>query len=178
MVFGPEERDYVRSLILQAIKAGYRTIDTSKIYNTEDLVGEAIRESGIPREEFIIITKLSSDDHQNVRAAFEKSRELLGTYIDIYIMHWPQGFTEDMSRPLEPGESPTYIEVYKKMEELVGPECRAIGVGNLSIKNLEPLLKEATIKPAVNEIEIQPKNPNLKLVPYCLENGIRPIAWG
>lgn len=178
LIFGPEERDYVRGLILQAIKAGYRTIDTSKIYNTEDLVGEAIRESGIPREEFIVITKLSSDDHQNVRAAFEKSRSLLGTYIDLYIMHWPQGFTEDGSRPLEPGESPTYIEVYKKMEELVGPECRAIGVGNLSIKNLEPLLKEATIKPAVNEIEIQPKNPNLKLVPYCLENGIRPIAWG
>jgi glycerol 2-dehydrogenase (NADP+) len=113
-----------------------------------------------------------------VHAAFETSRRLLDTYIDIYIMHWPQGFAKDMSRPLMPEESPTYIEVYKKMEELVGPECRGIGVSNLTQKTLEPLLKEAKIKPLVNEIEIHPLNPNTKLVPYCLERGIRPIAWG
>lgn len=96
-------------------------------------------------------------------------------------MHWPQGFDrDDPSRPLDPGESPTYIEVYKKMQELVGPECRGIGVGNFTIRTLEPLLNDpgVYVVPVVNEVEIQPRNPNLKLVPYCLENGIRPIAWG
>ncbi|KAE8361884.1 NADP-dependent oxidoreductase domain-containing protein [Aspergillus caelatus] len=178
LVLPEEERDYVRSLIVQAIKAGYRLIDTSKIYATEDLVGEAIKESGVPRSEITIVTKLSSDDHHDVRAAFERSRSLLDTYIDIYIMHWPQGFAKDMSRPLAADESPTYIEVYKEMEKLVGPNCRGIGVGNLTQKTLDLLLKETEIKPVVNEIEIHPLNPNTKLVPYCLERGIRPIAWG
>ncbi|OGM40629.1 putative aldo-keto reductase [Aspergillus bombycis] len=178
IVLPEEERDYVRSLIVQAIKTGYRLIDTSKIYATEDLVGEAIKESGVARSEITVLTKLSSDDHHDVRAAFERSRRLLDTYIDIYIMHWPQGFTKDVSRPLAPDESPTYIEVYKEMEKLVGPNCRAIGVGNLTQKTLDMLLKEAEIKPVVNEIEIHPRNPNIKLVHYCLERGIRPIAWG
>lgn len=163
---------------MQAIKAGYRLIDTSKIYATEDLVGEAIKESGVPRSEITVLTKLSSDDHHDVRAAFERSRRLLDTYIDIYIMHWPQGFTKDVSRPLAPEESPTYIEVYKEMEKLVGPDCRGIGVGNLTQRTLDMLLKETEIKPVVNEIEIHPGNPNTKLVPYCLERGIRPVAWG
>ncbi|GMG37703.1 unnamed protein product [Aspergillus oryzae] len=178
LVLPEEEKDYVRSLIVQAIKAGYRLIDTSKIYATEDLVGEAIKESGVPRSEITVLTKLSSDDHHDVRAAFERSRRLLDTYIDIYIMHWPQGFTKDVSRPLAPEESPTYIEVYKEMEKLVGPDCRGIGVGNLTQKTLDMLLKETEIKPVVNEIEIHPGNPNTKLVPYCLERGIRPVAWG
>ncbi|KAE8161922.1 NADP-dependent oxidoreductase domain-containing protein [Aspergillus tamarii] len=178
LVLPEEDRDYVRSLIVQAIKAGYRLIDTSKIYATEDLFGEAIKESGVPRSEITVVTKLSSDDHHDVRAAFERSRSLLDTYIDIYIMHWPQGFAQDMSRPLASDESPTYIEVYKEMEKLVGPNCRGIGVGNLTQKTLDQLLKETEIKPVVNEIEIHPLNPNTKLVPYCLERGIRPIAWG
>ncbi|KAE8322312.1 NADP-dependent oxidoreductase domain-containing protein [Aspergillus sergii] len=177
-VLPEEKREYVRGLIVQAIKAGYRLIDTSKIYATEDLVGEAIKESEVPRSEITILTKLSSDDHHDVRAAFERSRRLLDTYIDIYIMHWPQGFTKDVSRPLAPDESPTYIEVYKEMEKLVGPDCRGIGVGNLTQKTLDMLLKETEIKPVVNEIEIHPGNPNTKLVPYCLERGIRPVAWG
>ncbi|CAI7569434.1 unnamed protein product [Penicillium pancosmium] len=179
--FPASERDYVKSLIAQAINAGYRTIDTSRLYQTEDLVGQALRETSIPREEFTIITKLAPSDTHDVRGAFERSRALLGTYIDIYIMHWPQGFDkDDPSRPLDPGESPTYIEVYKKMQELVGPECGGIGVGNFTIRTLEPLLNDpgVYVVPVVNEIEIQPRNPNLKLVPYCLENGIRPIAWG
>lgn len=138
-------------------------------------------ESPIPREEFTIITKLAPSDVTDVRGAFERSRALIGTYIDIYIMHWPQGYNkDDPSRPLWPGESPTYIEVYKQMQELIGPECRSIGVGNFTIRTLEPLLRDpgVFVRPVVNEIEIQPRNPNLRLVPYCLENGIRPIAWG
>ncbi|KNG82090.1 putative aldo-keto reductase [Aspergillus nomiae NRRL 13137] len=178
LVLPEEERDYVRSLIVQAITAGYRLIDTSKIYATEDLVGEAIKESGVSRSDITVVTKLSSDDHHDVRAAFERSRRTLDTYIDIYIMHWPQGYTKDVSRPLVPDESPTYIEVYKEMEKLVGPDCRAIGVGNLTQKTLDVLLKETEIRPVVNEIEIHPRNPNTRLVPYCLERGIRPIAWG
>ncbi|KAE8402547.1 NADP-dependent oxidoreductase domain-containing protein [Aspergillus pseudonomiae] len=178
LVLPEEERDYVRSLIVQAITAGYRLIDTSKIYATEDLVGEAIKESGVSRSDITVVTKLSCDDHHDVRAAFERSRRMLDTYIDIYIMHWPQGYTKDVSRPLAPDESPTYIEVYKEMEKLVGPDCRAIGVGNLTQKTLDILLKETEIRPVVNEIEIHPRNPNTKLVPYCLERGIRPIAWG
>ncbi|GAB1198582.1 hypothetical protein APSETT444_007908 [Aspergillus pseudonomiae] len=166
------------STVFELNNAGYRLIDTSKIYATEDLVGEAIKESGVSRSDITVVTKLSCDDHHDVRAAFERSRRMLDTYIDIYIMHWPQGYTKDVSRPLAPDESPTYIEVYKEMEKLVGPDCRAIGVGNLTQKTLDILLKETEIRPVVNEIEIHPRNPNTKLVPYCLERGIRPIAWG
>lgn len=178
LFFDPAERDHVRTLIIQALQAGYRLLDTSKLYKTEDLVGEAIKQSGVPRSEITVITKVFGDDYHDVRAAFEKSRKLLDTYVDIYLMHWPMALAPDGSGPRMPDESPTYIEVYQKMEELVGPDCRAIGVSNLTQKTLEPLLKVAKIKPMVNEIEIHPLNPNLKLVPYCLERGIRPIAWG
>ena len=178
MVFPEEEKPRVVEIIKQAIKAGYRLIDTSKLYATEDLVGEAIRASGVPRSEITVLTKLLQTHHHDPQSSLQESlRNLDVGYIDIFVMHWPSAKTPD-GGPVTIDESPTFIETYKKMEKLVGPKCRSIGVSNFTQKTLEPLLKECTIKPVVNQIEVHPLNPNLKLIPYCQERQIQVMAWG
>lgn len=82
--------------------------DTSKLYATEDLLGGAFSQSGIPREELTIITKLSMDAHHSVRDAFERSRHLLGT-VNIYILRWPRAFAKDKFGPQLPEQSLNYI---------------------------------------------------------------------
>ncbi|KAL2366860.1 hypothetical protein RJZ56_000192 [Blastomyces dermatitidis] len=173
MIFPDEDRPKVTEILKQAILAGYRYIDTAPMYATEDL-----RASGVPRSELTVVTKLVQTQHHDPKASLRESLARLGVgYIDIFLMHWPNASGEDGRwRSIE--ESPTFVETYKKMEKLVGAECRSIGVCNFSQKTLDVLLKECTIKPVVNLIEVHPYNPNLKLVPYCLERGIRVISWG
>ncbi|KKZ61573.1 hypothetical protein EMCG_00556 [[Emmonsia] crescens] len=178
MVFPDKERPKVIETFKQAILAGYRFIDTAPGYGTEDLLGTAIRASGVPRSEFTVITKLASTHHHDPETSLRESLAKLDVgYIDIFLLHWPNASGPD-GRWRNIDESPTFVEAYKMMEKLVGPECRSIGVCNFSQKTMEVLLKECTIKPVVNEIEVHPFNPNLKLVPYCLEKGIRVMSWG
>ncbi|KAJ5675435.1 hypothetical protein N7462_008332 [Penicillium macrosclerotiorum] len=160
----------------RALQAGYRLIETCKTSAAEELVGQAIRQSEIPRSEITVVTKLCAEDWHDVRGAFARSRRSLDTYIDIYVLQSPQGLSKESSRRLLPGESPNFTQVYKEMEKLVGPHCRGLGISHFSQKTLEVLLEQITIMPLINEIEINPLNPNLKLVPYCLEKGIRPVA--
>jgi glycerol 2-dehydrogenase (NADP+) len=149
------------------------------VYATEELIGDAIRASGVPRSEITVVTKLPNECHHDPHAAFHESlRRLDIGYIDIYIMHWPCAVTPDGKRPLSIEESPTFIETYKMMESLVGPKCRSLGVSNFTQKTLDALLQEAKIKPVVNQIEVHPLNPNLKLIPYCQERQIQVMAWG
>ena len=177
MVFPKEEKPRIQSSIARVIRAGCRLIDTAGIYGTEDLIGGAIRESGIPRSEITVVTKLPNSRHGDPQTAFDESLKLLDTgYIDVYLMHWPTA--TDGARQLTIDESPTFVETYKKMEALVGRKCKSIGVSNFSQKTLDALLKHATIKPVVNQVELHALNPNLKLVPYCQERGIQVMAWG
>ncbi|OJD25286.1 hypothetical protein ACJ73_03342 [Blastomyces percursus] len=143
-----------------------------------DLLGAAIRASGVPRSELTVVTKLVQTQHHDPETSLRESLVRLDVgYIDIFLMHWPNASGEDGRwRSIE--ESPTFVETYKKMETFVGPECRSIGVYNFSQKKLDVLLKECTIKPVVNLIEVHLYNPNLKLVPYCLEGGIRLVKRG
>lgn len=97
-------------------------------------------------------------------------------YVDLFLIHWPCSQTPDM-KPLTYGESPTFVETWKMMEQLVGPKCRGIGVSNFTQKTLETLLESASTVPAVNQIELHALNPNLKLVPYCQSKGIHPMSW-
>ena len=135
-----------------------------------------MRTCGVPRSKLTVVTKLSQEDHGRVADAFREAHTKLGTYVDIYLMHWPCAYDGDKPLPIE--ASPTYVETWKAMEKLVGSDCKAIGVSNFTQKTLEVLLREATIKPVANQIEITPINPNLRLMPWCLERDIQVMAWG
>ncbi|QSS65111.1 hypothetical protein I7I51_05952 [Histoplasma capsulatum] len=155
-----------------------RYIDTAPGYATEDLLGEAIRASGVPRSAFTVVTKLLQTQHHDPEASFRESLAKLDVgYIDIFLLHWPNASGPD-GRWRGIDERPTFVETYKKMEKLVGPKCRSLGVCSLSQKSMDVLLKECTVKPVINQIEVHPFNPSLKLVPYCLDKGIQVISWG
>ena len=137
-----------------------------------------MRNSGVPRSEITIVTKYWGDYHHDVAAALELSLKGLSLdYIDVFLMHWPWAMTPE-GKPLRINESPTFVETWKQMEELVGDQCRGIGVCNFNQKTLSILLEHATIVPAVNQVELHALNPCLKLVPYCQSKGIHVMGWG
>ncbi|KAL4926657.1 aldo/keto reductase [Aspergillus undulatus] len=172
------EKDKIRDTIIHALKSGCRLIDTAQIYFVEPVVGEAVRKSGIPREEITVITKFWSEWHHDPATALQRSLDALGLdYIDIFLMHWPCAATPDNKTLLGIDESPTFVETWKMMEACVGERCRAIGVSNFTQKTLDALLKETTVIPVVNQVELHALNPNLRLVPYCHEKGIRVMSW-
>ena len=128
-----------------ALKIGYRSIDTAAAYGNEEAVGRAVRRSGIPREELFITTKLWISDagYEPARKAFEESMSKLGLdYLDLYLIHQPYG------------------DVYgswRAMEELAEEKkVRTIGVSNFLVHHLETLLEKARIRPAIDQIEFHP----------------------
>jgi glycerol 2-dehydrogenase (NADP+) len=164
------------------LRSGYRLIDTAQVYGVEPIVGDAIRASNIPRSEITLITKFPSQMHHDPAAALEQSLASFGPgvdYIDIFLMHSPCALTPDGKSPvaLDPSRPPPYVETWKKMEKLDRQKCKSIGVSNFTQKTLETLLKEASVIPVVNQVELHAMNPCLKLVPYCEEKGIRVISW-
>ncbi|KAK0199489.1 NADP-dependent oxidoreductase domain-containing protein [Desarmillaria ectypa] len=156
--------------ILTAIEVGYRHIDTALIYGTEKVIGEAIRESGIPREEFFITTKLPFNCQDRVAESFDLSLKNLGVdYVDLYLMHWPMtipyrgklilntlksclipslqdtwmDFPRDSDGSMIAVDSPTFNESYAEMEKIYASgRAKAIGVSNFSIKTRHPYLAE------------------------------------
>ena len=135
------------------LEAGYRHIDTAKIYGNEKSVGDAIRESKIPRQQIFLTTKLWNDDIRAGRTeeAFNESLAALQTdYIDLYLIHWPaEGFTE----------------AWTAMEKLYKQgRIRAIGVSNFHKCHLDELEKRADIMPAVNQVESHPYFNNNELI--------------
>lgn len=187
---GSEDALHLRNTIIHSLHSGYRLIDTAQIYAVEDIIGDAIRASGIPRTEITVVTKVFGPSLLDPAAALARSLAALKLdYVDILLMHWPQPFTEDGSRPLQPEESPTFVEAWKRMEKLVESpgssgsstarkQCRAIGVSNFTQRTLETLLQEASIPPVVNQVELHAFNPALNLVPWCHERGVRVMSWG
>jgi diketogulonate reductase-like aldo/keto reductase len=143
-----------------ALKFGYRHIDTATYYGNEESVGRAIRDSGIPREQIFVTTKLWPTDALNAEKAFETSFNKLNIdYIDLYLIHWPV-----------PG---MIKKIWKKMEKLLETgKIKAIGVSNYSIRNLKSTLAVAKIKPTVNQVKCSPYNYDPKLHTFCAENGI------
>lgn len=128
--------------VADAISVGYRLIDTATIYNTETTVGNGIKKNGIKREKLFITTKLWVDDmgYENTKKAFESSLNKLQTeYVDLYLIHRPRG---------------DYKGSWKAMEELYkAGKIKAIGVSNFDVKQLDDLIANSTIKPAINQIE-------------------------
>ena len=159
---GSEVVDSVR----EALKVGYRHIDTAAIYGNEEGVGKAIRESGIPRKEIFLVSKLwnSEQGYDSTLRAFEASLERLGTdYLDLYLIHWPK---------------PLNRETWRAMVKLYNDKrIRAIGVSNFKVHHLEDLRQSSDIVPAVNQVEFHPQFPQTELLEYCTKNNIRLEAW-
>lgn len=162
-------------VVKRAIKAGYRYFDTASLYETEADLGQAIIESGIPREEFFIVTKLWFDEmgYEMAKKACEASlKRLQMDYVDIYLIHWPRANeTDENWRELD-------IETWKAMEELVDEgKTKAIGLSNFLPHHIENLLPHCRIKPVVNQLEIHPGYSQEATIAYCKEQEIQLQAW-
>ena len=145
-----------------ALEAGYRHIDTAKAYGNEKEVGEAVRNSGIKREEIFITTKLWNDDHgyESALKGFDKSLKTLNVdYIDLYLIHWPvKGKRKDTWKAFE--------KIYES------GYCKSIGVSNYMINHLEELFTYANIIPVINQVEFSPYNYQKDLLDVCNKNKI------
>ncbi|WP_223634610.1 aldo/keto reductase [Planococcus sp. 4-30] len=166
-VFKVEDGNVVTQAVKDAIKNGYRSIDTASFYDNEAGVGLGIKESGIPREELFVTTKVWNGDHgyENTLNAFEISLEKLGLeYLDLYLIHWPvRG---------------KYTDTWKALEKLYHDgKVRAIGVSNFNIHHLEDILNEGKVKPVINQVEYHPHLTQVELREFCVREGIQMEAW-
>lgn len=162
------------TILKTAIEAGYRYFDTASFYFTEEALGQAIRESGIPREEFFIVSKMwkSEMGYENAKQALNNTLERLQMdYIDIYLIHWPRSSAEaDWKKET--------VETWKAMEELHDAgKIRALGLSNFLPHHLENILQNCRIKPVVNQLELHPGYMQLEAVRYCKEHNIYLQAW-
>ena len=170
-VFKVEEGPDLVNSVKAAIKNGYRSVDTAAIYGNEEGVGQGIREgiqlAGISREALFVTSKVWNADlgYEATIAAYETSLKKLGLdYLDLYLIHWPvEGKYKDAWRALE--------TLYKE------GRVKAIGVSNFQIHHLENLMKDAEIKPMVNQVEYHPRLTQKELQAFCQEQGIQLEAW-
>jgi diketogulonate reductase-like aldo/keto reductase len=156
---GPECVNAVR----WALEAGYRHVDTAQAYGNEDSVGRALRESGVPREDVFVTTKFYPGGKDPV-ATVEQSLKRLGTeYVDLYIIHWPQG-------------GPTWAWPGMERAHELG-YARSIGVSNFSVAELNDVLAVADVAPLVNQVQLSPFEHRRKLVEAHGEHGIVTEAY-
>lgn len=162
-----KEGGEVERAVRVAVENGYRLFDTAEVYHNERGVGRGIRQSGIPREEVFISTKVSNDEqgYKKTLKAFQRSLDFLQTdYLDLYMIHWPKG---ELS-----------LETWKAMEELYEKgKVRAIGLSNFWVHHLDFFLPKVNIMPAVNQVEFHPELTQPKLMEYCKEHDIQLQAW-
>ncbi|WP_066518859.1 aldo/keto reductase [Curtobacterium ammoniigenes] len=162
------EPENTKAATLTALEIGYRHIDTAEMYGNEKEVGEAIAESGIPREEIFVTSKLNNGFHAP-DAAIEngkKSADRLGGYMDLFLIHWPLPTVID------------FVPTWKSLEELYHQGLsRSIGVSNFQAHHLRKLHEQTTIVPAVNQIEIHPYLVQDELRAFDREHGIATEAW-
>ncbi len=171
-VNGPETISSVKN----AIKSGYRHIDTAAIYDNEESVGLAIQQSGISRDELFITSKVWNTNRgyeSTKKAFFETLDRLQLEYLDLYLIHWPAVST------FYPDWRTINAETWRALEELKEEGLiRSIGVSNFLKEHLEALFETAEIVPAINQIEIHPGQLQKDLVEFCENKGILVEAWG
>lgn len=152
--------------VLDALDSGYRLIDTAASYQNETQVGNALRQSGIARNELFVTTKLWLQDasYSGAKAQFERSLNRLQLdYVDLYLIHQPYGDVHGAWRAME--------ELYQS------GKIRAIGVSNFHPDRLADLAAFNNVTPAVNQVEVNPFHQQLQTVPWMQSRGIQPEAW-
>lgn len=167
-VYKVPDREATR-VVVDAIDLGYRHIDTAAFYDNEVGVGLGIRESGAPREDLFVATKVWHDRHgfDETLASFDASLDKLGLdYVDLYLIHWPA-----------PAQD-RYVDTWRALERLREEgRARSIGVSNFKGHHLDRLARETTTVPAVNQIELHPRLPQSETRDYNREHGILTEAW-
>src|ERR1700754_1310321 len=152
-----------------AFEAGYRHIDTAQGYQNEEGVGQAVRASGLSRDEVVVTTKLANDrqGYEEAIAALDESLAKLGLeYVDLFLIHWPRPHAD------------RYVETWRAFEKIASDgKARAIGVSNFQVPHLERLAVETDTVPAVNQIELHPQLVQRELRAYDRDHGIATEAW-
>ena len=162
-----QNKDECKKSVKEALEAGYRHFDTAQIYENEEFVGEALKESGVDRKELFITTKIWNDNlwWEGFDESFDESLKKLQTdYVDLLLIHFP--VTEE--------RRPAW---YKMEEKYKAGKTKSIGVSNYMIHHLEELIKECKIKPVVNQVELHVFLQQPKLVEYCQANDIAVEAY-
>lgn len=153
--------------VRHALAVGYRHIDTAAFYGNEEDVGRAVRDSGIPRGDIYVTTKLWNSDqgYDAALRAFDRSLKRLALdYVDLYLIHWPE--------PGKRGDS------WRALEEIRGRgQCRSIGVSNYTVRHLEELLRASEVVPVNNQVEFSPFLYQKKLLEFCGSKGITLTAY-
>lgn len=162
-------------VLKDAVRAGYRYFDTASFYENEKAVGQVLKESGIPRKDFIVTSKVWVNQlgYESTKKALQESLEKLNMhYLDLYLIHWPciSGNPKEWKN--------LNIETWKAMEELrAAGKVKAIGVSNFLPHHLENLRSHCSVVPAVNQIEFHPGYTQWDTVEYCKKNQILVQAW-
>lgn len=163
------ENDVAADVVEQAIRAGYRHIDTARIYGNEEGVGRAVRAADVPREDLFITTKLWNDDHDRDKAlaAIDGSLERLGLeQVDLFLIHW--------AKPVQ-GK---YLEAWKAMIEIQqAGKARSIGVSNFPVEQLEEIIEATGVVPAIHQIELHPYFQQRELRELHAKHNIVTEAW-
>ena len=168
-VYKSEPGPVTKNAVLEALRLGYRHIDTAAIYNNEPDVGDAISASGLDRSEVFVTTKLWNEDHgyDNALTAFDRSLDQLGLdYVDLYLIHWPVPVLR--------------LDTWRALERLtLDGRVRDIGVSNYMASHLTEILDHTAVVPAVNQIELSPYNfrSRLETIDLCRENDIVVAAY-
>ncbi|MGW2200921.1 aldo/keto reductase [Streptomyces sp. NPDC001774] len=161
--------DEATRAVATALEAGYRSVDTAAIYENETGTGRAITESGIPREELFVTTKLwnSEQGHDTTLRAFDASLDKLGLdYVDLYLIHWPVPAKD------------AYVDTFRAFEKIYADgRAKAIGVSNFLPEHLERLIGETSVVPAVNQIELHPHLQQRTSREAHARHGIATEAW-
>jgi diketogulonate reductase-like aldo/keto reductase len=161
--------DETATAVKAALDAGYRSIDTAAVYGNEKGVGQAIAESGIPRDELFVTTKLwnAAQGYDSTLKAFDESMQKLGLeQLDLYLIHWPTPARDK------------YLDTWKAFEKLhADGRVRAIGVSNFQPAHLERLLDAADVAPTVNQVELHPYLQQPQLREFNAKHGIATEAW-
>ncbi len=163
------ENDQAPKLIQTALELGYRSFDTAAIYGNESGTGQGLAQSGIPREDLFVATKLWNDrhGHSSAKEAFQESLDRLGLdYVDLYLIHWPVPKVD------------RYVKAWEALIQLRDEgRARSIGVCNFNIPHLQRLLDETGVLPVLNQIELHPRFQQHALRGFHQEHGILTEAW-
>ena len=162
-----ENEGEVEYAVKSALDAGYRKIDTASAYQNEEGVGRAIKSHDLERADIFLATKVWNTEQgydKTLKAIDQSLEKLQMDYVDLYLIHWPV-----------PNK---YRETYRALEEIYSSgKAKAIGVCNFSIEQLEDLIANSSIVPAVNKVEMHPHLSQKELLVYCHSKGIRLEAW-